>query len=195
MPTSIRRHPSVNNPARGIKPSWLPANLGENATVVMTPGTGDFDGDDQLKRTRDIGLNPTRRILVNSVYYDPTFIIIGADEPYDKLSRGVRPHRARRANRPCTRGNGQRIGRDRNSRRREGGYRRVPSEPRPDDHPERVLAERPLVPLNAAYLIHRDSLIPDDKVIVVVGAADSLFPEHRRGECCPKLYPGHLHKR
>ena len=47
---------SVNDqPGTRIKPSWLPANLGENATVVLVPGTTDYDGADQLKRSRDTG--------------------------------------------------------------------------------------------------------------------------------------------
>jgi hypothetical protein len=71
-----------DQPGTRIKPSWLPANLGENATVVLTPGTADYDGSDQLKRTRDIGFYDSAD-PDDPAYYNPTIIIIGADEGYD----------------------------------------------------------------------------------------------------------------
>ena len=74
---------SVNDqPGTRIKPSWLPANLGENATVVLVPGTTDYDGADQLKRSRDIGFYDSAD-PDDPAYYNPTFIIIGADGDYD----------------------------------------------------------------------------------------------------------------
>ena len=63
---------SVNDqPGTRIKPSWLPANLGENATVVLVPGTTDYDGADQLKRSRDIGFYDSAD-PDDPAYYNPT---------------------------------------------------------------------------------------------------------------------------
>jgi hypothetical protein len=45
------------------------------------------------------------------------------------------------------------------------------------------------VSMNAAYLIHRDSLIPDDNVIVVIGA-DSRFPNTGVENVVPSFIPG-----
>ena len=50
--------------------------------MVLIPGTSDFDGADQLKRTRDIGFYDSPD-PDDPAYYNPTIIIIGADGDYD----------------------------------------------------------------------------------------------------------------
>ena len=181
-PASVSEQPSTR-----IKPSWLPANLGENATVVMTPGTGDFDGDDQLKRTRDIGFYDSTD-PVNSVYYDPTFIIIGADEPYDNYPAafgltvlGVPIDLVGEG----TVNESVEIGTADAVRAATDAYQANPDQ-------TIILngySQSGPVSMNAAYLIHRDSLIPDDKVIVVVGA-DSRFPNTGVENVVPSFIPG-----
>ena len=181
-PASVNEQPSTR-----IKPSWLPANLGENATVVLTPGTGDFDGEDQLKRTRDIGFYDSTD-PVNPVYYDPTFIIIGADGPYDNYPAafgftvlGVPVNLVGQV----TNNESVDLGTADAVKAATDAYQANPNQ-------TIILngySQSGPVSMNAAYLIHRDGLIPDDKVIVVMGA-DSRFPNTGVENVVPSFLPG-----
>ena len=189
-PTSIRRHRLDDQPGTRIKPSWLPANLGENATVVLTPGTADYDGSDQLKRTRDIGFYDSAD-PDDPAYYNPTIIIIGADEGYDNYPAafgftvlGLPVNLAGRV----TNNESVDIGTADAVKAATDAYQANPNQ-------TIILngySQSGPVSMNAAYLIHRDSLIPDDNVIVVIGA-DSRFPNTGVENVGPKLYPGHIH--
>ncbi len=181
-PASVDEQPGTR-----IKPSWLPANLGENATVVMTPGTGDFDGDDQLKRTRDIGFYDSTD-PEDPVYYNPTIIIIGADEPYDNYPAafgftvlGVPVNLVGQGtiNESVDLGTADAV------KAATDAYQANPNQ-------TIILngySQSGPVSMNAAYLIHRDGLIPDDKVIVVIGA-DSRFPNTGVENVVPSFLPG-----
>ena len=176
-----------DQPGTRVKPSWLPANLGENATVVLTPGTGDYDGDDQLKRTRDIGFydspNPD-----DPAYYNPTIIIIGADEGYDNYPAafgftvlGVPINLAGEG----TVNESVEIGTADAVKAATDAYQANPNQ-------TIILngySQSGPVSMNAAYLIHRDGLIPDDNVTVVIGA-DSRFPNTGVENVVPSFIPG-----
>ena len=179
---------SVNDqPGTRIKPSWLPANLGENATVVLVPGTTDYDGADQLKRSRDIGFYDSAD-PDDPAYYDPTFIIIGADGDYDNYPAafgftvlGVPVNLAGKG----TFNESVDIGTDDAVKAATDAYRGNPN--------QTIIvngySQSAPVAMNAAYLIHRDSLIPDDKMTVVVGA-DSRFPNTGVENVVPSFIPG-----
>ena len=182
LPASAAAQPSTR-----IKPSWLPANLGENATVVMTPGTGDFDGADQLERTRDIGFYDSPD-PDDPAYYNPTIIIIGADGPYDNYPAafgltvlGVPINLVGEG----TVNESVEIGTADAVKAATDAYQANPDQ-------TIILngySQSGPVSMNAAYLIHRDSLIPDDNVTVVVGA-DSRFPNTGVENVVPSFIPG-----
>ena len=179
---------SVNDqPGTRIKPSWLPANLGENATVVLVPGTTDYDGADQLKRSRNIGFYDSAD-PDGPAYYNPTFIIIGADGDYDNYPAafgftvlGVPVNLAGKG----TFNESVDIGTDDAVKAATDAYRANPN--------QTIIvngySQSAPVAMNAAYLIHRDSLIPDDKMTVVVGA-DSRFPNTGVENVVPSFIPG-----
>jgi hypothetical protein len=176
-----------DQPGTRIKPSWLPANLGENATVVLTPGTADYDGSDQLKRTRDIGFYDSAD-PDDPAYYNPTIIIIGADEGYDNYPAafgftvlGVPVNLAGRV----TNNESVDIGTADAVKAATDAYQANPNQ-------TIILngySQSGPVSMNAAYLIHRDSLMPDDNVIVVIGA-DSRFPNTGVENVVPSFIPG-----
>ena len=176
-----------DQPGTRIKPSWLPANLGENATVVLVPGTTDYDGADQLKRSRDIGFYDSADPN-DPAYYDPAFIIIGADGDYDNYPAafgftvlGVPVNLAGQG----TFNESVDLGTEDAVTAATDVYRANPNQP--------IIvngySQSAPVAMNAAYLIHRDSLIPDDKMTVVVGA-DSRFPNTGVENVVPSLIPG-----
>lgn len=179
---------SLNDqPGTRIKPSWLPANLGENATVILIPGTTDYDGADQLKRTRDIGFYDSAD-ADDPAYYNPSFIIIGADADYDNYPAafgftvlGVPVNLAGEG----TFNESVDIGTDDTMRAVTDAYRA-------NGNQTIILngySQSAPVAMNAAYLIHRDGLIPDDQMIVVLGA-DSRFPNTGVENVVPSFIPG-----
>ena len=178
---------SVDQPGTRIKPSWLPAKLGENATVILVPGTTDYDGADQLKRSRDIGFYDSAD-PDDPVYYNPTFIVIGADAGYDNYPAafgfsvaGVPVNLAGQG----TFNESVEIGTDDAVRAATDAYRANPNQ-------ALILngySQSAPVAMNAAFLIHRNGLITDDKITVVIGA-DSRFPNTGVENVVPSFLPG-----
>lgn len=169
-------------------PSWAPQLSAANGDVViMIPGTTDYDGSDQTGRTLGIGLfggvvgEGTDSAHVDTAVAPPVTIVdypaaFGLD-PFgfliylagtDTFSHSVQ------------------VG-------TVNGVTDAIAAYDPQNPGQKVVingySQSAPIAMNVAYLLHRNGSIPDDNVIVIVGA-DSRFPNTGVENVVPSFLPG-----
>ena len=160
------------------KPAWLPADFADNATVILVPGTDDFDGADQWGRTVAIGMfdgdqgqqiDPGRVVIVNypgafgfTILGYPVYLV--GDATY-------------------------------NDSVRDGTIKAVDAAllVHADDPTQRLIfngySQSGPVAWNAAYLLHQSGAIPDSQMTVLLGT-DTRFPNTGAEVVLPSIIPG-----
>ncbi|MCH5641075.1 PE-PPE domain-containing protein [Gordonia sp. ABSL49_1] len=162
------------------RPAWLPANFADNATVILVPGTDDFDGADQYGRTVAIGMydtpegghfDETRHLVIVNYPAAFGFTVLGypvylvGDSTYnDSVNDGTIKtiDAALAAHGPSD--SGQKI--------ILNGY-----------------SQSGPVAWNAAYLLHQSGQIPDSDIVVLLGT-DTRFPNTGAEVVVPSFIPG-----
>ncbi|MGV9709435.1 hypothetical protein ACWDTI_02050 [Gordonia sp. NPDC003424] len=159
------------------RPPWMPElSAAQGDTVIVIPGTTDYDAADQLERTRDIGLFgvvPGHRPAIRVVNYPAAFGITIGDFPIYLAGDG-------------TFNESVDVGTAKGVAAAEAAY--DPS--RPDQ--TIVLngySQSAPVAMNIAYMLRKRGTVPADRILVVVGA-DSRFPNTGVENVVPSFLPG-----
>lgn len=181
------------------KPTWLPDSLGENATVILVPGTSDFTpisasdiggsgspmGGDQYGRTVDVGFYDAPgggasfgpKVVV--VQYPAAFGIIVGGKEYDLSGTGT-------YNSSVDIGTAEGVADAEQAWADRGGSGTIILNGYSQSGP---------IAMNVAYLLHQKyasgdpDAIPDSDIVVVVGA-DSRFPNTGIETIIPSFVPG-----
>ncbi|GAA3704809.1 PE-PPE domain-containing protein [Gordonia hankookensis] len=172
VPASWPQAPQIRS-----KAAWLPTGLGDNATVILVPGTGDADGADQWRRTVDIGMYDTA-----AGEYDAGKVVIvsyPAAFGFDLL--GIPIHLVGDA----TYNESVDVGTVGTVEAARAAYAA---------NPDRMLvlngySQSGPIAWNAAYLLHKDGTIPDENMVVLLGA-DTRFPNTGVEVVVPSFIPG-----
>ncbi|AZG46429.1 cutinase family protein [Gordonia insulae] len=156
------------------KPTWMP-ELTEDDTVILIPGTTDYDGADQLNRTRDIGMfgvDPAHQPTVQVVNYPAAFGFTIGDFPIYLAGTG-------------TFNESVEIGTAKGVAAAEAAYAANPD--------QKIVingySQSAPVAMDVAYMLRQRGTIPDEKIIVVLGA-DSRFPNTGVENVVPSFIPG-----
>ncbi|MGV9479395.1 hypothetical protein [Gordonia aichiensis] len=181
------------------KPTWLPDSLGENATVILVPGTSDFTpisasdiggsgspmGGDQYGRTVGVGFydapggGASYRPKVVVVQYPAAFGIVFGDKEIDLTGEGT-------YNGSVDIGTAEGVADAEQAWADRGGLGTIILNGYSQSGP---------VAMNVAYLLHQKyasgdpDAIPDSDIVVVVGA-DSRFPNTGIETVVPSFVPG-----
>ncbi|MGC4933250.1 hypothetical protein ACLQ3C_06165 [Gordonia sp. DT30] len=178
-------------PALVRTPEWAPPLSADDA-VILIPGTTDYDGSDQLGRTLQIGLfggvttdaatgaavvDPKAAPEVTVVSYPGAFGLDPFGIPIYLVGSDTFTHSVE-------------AGSINGVADAEAAY--------PGDGNRRVVvngySQSAPIAMNVAYLLHHRNIdgegeIPDDKIVVIIGA-DSRFPNTGVENTMPSLLPG-----
>ncbi|MDL9935210.1 PE-PPE domain-containing protein [Gordonia sp. ABSL1-1] len=158
-------------------PVWmLPLHNADGDVVILIPGTTDYDGADQLGRTRDIGLfgtDPADRPAIRIVDYPGAFGFRIGRFPVDLVGEG-------------TYNDSVDIG----TRKAVAAVEAAYDPTKPD---QKIVingySQSAPVAMNAALMIKDRGNVPLDRIVVVIGA-DSRFPNTGVENVLPSFVPG-----
>ncbi|GAC67048.1 PE-PPE domain-containing protein [Gordonia soli] len=159
------------------RPQWMPElSAARGDTVVLIPGTTDYDGEDQLNRTRDIGMfgkETTDRPAIKVVDYPAAFGFTIGDFPIYLAGDG-------------TFNDSVEIGTAKGVAAAEAAY--DPNKPGQKIVINGYSQSAPIA-MNVAYMLKQRGTIPEDQIVVVTGA-DSRFPNTGVENVVPSFIPG-----
>ncbi|MYR07235.1 hypothetical protein GTV32_13370 [Gordonia sp. SID5947] len=166
------------------KPEWLPPALGENASVILVPGTTDYDGSDQMARTAGIGFYDSP----DGVDHQPPITIVDYPAAFGLNVFGIRIDLAGVGtfNDSVDAGTATGVDDAYAAWRKQGQQGTVIVNGYSQSGP---------VAMNIAYELHKDYVngvegaIPDENIVVVVGA-DSRFPNTGVENVVPSFMDG-----
>ncbi|MCH5641076.1 PE-PPE domain-containing protein [Gordonia sp. ABSL49_1] len=171
-----------SKPTTVAEPEWVALQIGRNFdsgkgdVVILIPGTTDYDGTDQLGRTRDIGMfgtDPDTQPPVQVVDYPAAFGLTIGPLPIYLAGEG-------------TFNESVDIGTRKGVAAAEAAY--------DPDNPDQIIvingySQSSPVAMNVAYMLKERGTIPTDQIVVIVGA-DSRFPHSGVENVVPSFIPG-----
>lgn len=166
-----------SKPTQVRQPEWMPnLDASEGDVVILIPGTTDYDGEDQLNRTRGIGMfgdPPSSAPPVKVVDYPAAFGFTIGDFPIYLAGTGTFNESV-----------------DVGTRK---GVAAVEAAYDPDKEDQTIVingySQSAPVAMNVAYMLKERGIVPEDRILVVVGA-DSRFPHTGVENVVPSFIPG-----